>query len=180
MRQTQITHTCTHNKYTSLLEEAVLQVHEPLLGGLPGGPEVLHEICGIGVRVCIQVWVVLHEPIVEDTLVRVEGQGELAVDDLQLPLGGLLPGLQELVVHVGPPQAGLLPEEGVHQGLGVQGGCTCSSHGTKRPTKDWLVPRGTSLGVKGHPQCCTCAHVNIDNCNMPIPAPTITSCKQDH
>lgn len=136
MCQTPITHTCTHNKYTSLLEEAVLQVHEPLLGGLPGGPEVLHEICGIGVRVCIQVWVVLHEPIVEDTLVRVEGQGELAVDDLQLPLGGLLPGLQELVVHVGPPQAGLLPEEGVHQGLGVQGGCTCSSHGAKRPTRD--------------------------------------------
>ena len=136
MCQTPITHTCTHNKYTSLLEEALLQVHEPVLGELPGGPEVLHEPSGIGDRVLVQVWVVLQEPIVEDTLVRVEGQGELAVDDLQLPLGGLLPGLQELVVHVGPPQPGLLPEEGVHQELGVQGGCACSSHGAKRPTRD--------------------------------------------
>ena len=158
MCQTQITHTCTHNKYTSLLEEAVLQVHEPLLGGLPGGPEVLHEICGIGVRVCIQVWVVLHEPIVEDTLVRVEGQGELAVDDLQLPLGGLLLGLQELVVHVGPPQAGLLPEEGVHQGLGSKEAALAAAMAPRDPPgTDWYQEEQAWVSRATH----NAAHVHM-------------------
>jgi hypothetical protein len=64
------------------------------------------------------------------------------------------------VVHVGPPQAGLLPEEGVHQGLGVQAGCTCSSM-APRDHQGLIGTKRNKLGCQEPPtmlHMCTCEH----------------------
>ncbi len=65
------------------------------------------------------VGVVLDGPVLQLLLVRVEHLGHPLVDDVQLPLAGPLPGLEELVVFEGPVEGKLLLEEHVHQGLWI-------------------------------------------------------------